>query len=692
MALNINDPKQVREFRNQQIQLGRSAGEIDSWIRNRVQEEVGRGNTSALSVLDYQTTPAPAKISDQGILGNLGRSIAEPFINTVNKTGGVGFEAYRALASKGGKNPDPYYDPKTGRYIENPFMTQEEIGRASTGAGFVDSLKDAAAIGAFAIPGAKVAKGASALEKILMPTLSEVPRGALLGFSNKEATPESVLASAGIGGGIGMAAGALPVALQAILGKVGKKAVQTGENLSEGVFVKRYGRPTAREGGASFIEDFKSIKEFKGTRGNEELLKNAETILKNDGKIVDKTTQELANKGITINRKSLNDLLDNLYKEAPSARKSVIQTVKKEVVSDFKRNNIDANVFYKMKQKYGDLSGFKFGDSSDMKTKADVYKQLYFKMNGMLDKTLKDGGFDKFRAVNKRVHIAGNTAKFADRQLEKVGTGTNFKLTDMVAGGVGAGAFGNPLGAVGAIAGKKVVESPKAMDFLSNLLKKGGAGASQLSIPQVNPALSKLLNIGSNLSIDQSGQLNNQPQQDYSQIQTNQISQPNDGQSDQLSKLINTLKIMDPSHAAVYDSLIGGGGNKLPASQTSTLADIKTSSNLMSNLKGEIESGTYNGLIGPMKGTVRSANPYDSEAKGFEAKMVQFAQIVGKAMEGGVLRQEDVVKYRKILPQINDTKDTALIKINNVINMLNDQRSNQIVGFQDAGYNTGQQI
>ena len=71
-----------------------------------------------------------------------------------------------------------------------------------------------------------------------------------------------------------------------------------------------------------------------------------------------------------------------------------------------------------------------------------------------------------------------------------------------------------------------------------------------------------------------------------------------------------------------------------------------------------------------IQGRLRAANPYDTEAQAFNSSMTAIAQEVGKAMEGGVLRQEDVKKYRIILPQIWDTPEVAQKKIDNVIKTL----------------------
>lgn len=65
--------------------------------------------------------------------------------------------------------------------------------------------------------------------------------------------------------------------------------------------------------------------------------------------------------------------------------------------------------------------------------------------------------------------------------------------------------------------------------------------------------------------------------------------------------------------------------------------------------------------IGPVQGLQRF-NPY-SKARQTQAEVDRVRQIVGKALEGGVLRKEDEEKYKKILATLADTPETALYKI-----------------------------
>jgi len=122
----------------------------------------------------------------------------------------------------------------------------------------------------------------------------------------------------------------------------------------------------------------------------------------------------------------------------------------------------------------------------------------------------------------------------------------------------------------------------------------------------------------------------------------------------------------------------------IPATQVAEMADMVTSIQQMAELGNYIEANKD--IMGPVKGRALSANPYNVEAQSFQGNMMLVAQNVGRALEGGVLRQEDVVKYRKILPQIWDTQQTAMNKIIAVQNQLQVKLKARKAALQAAGY------
>ena len=118
---------------------------------------------------------------------------------------------------------------------------------------------------------------------------------------------------------------------------------------------------------------------------------------------------------------------------------------------------------------------------------------------------------------------------------------------------------------------------------------------------------------------------------------------------------------------AAYQKQIGRGKTLYTPTQLKELSDIQNSIDLMNKLEPVLIE--KENLFGPVKG-LQGMNPYATEAKSLEAQFRAAAQLVGKAMEGGVLRKEDEIKYRKMLPQITDLPDVARNKINNVRDMV----------------------
>ena len=135
-------------------------------------------------------------------------------------------------------------------------------------------------------------------------------------------------------------------------------------------------------------------------------------------------------------------------------------------------------------------------------------------------------------------------------------------------------------------------------------------------------------------------------------------------------------------YETMYGSLKAKADKALPASQVTELADISSSIDQMSTL----DISKYSTIMGPVQGRSRALNPYDTEAQAFQADMVLVAQNVGKALEGGVLRQEDTKKYLKILPQISDTPEIAKRKIDNVVRRLKNKQKAREDFYKKSGY------
>ena len=124
--------------------------------------------------------------------------------------------------------------------------------------------------------------------------------------------------------------------------------------------------------------------------------------------------------------------------------------------------------------------------------------------------------------------------------------------------------------------------------------------------------------------------------------------------------------------------------DRLTSTAISNITDIQASKTALNSLEKSIQS--RKSLLGPIKGTAGKLNPYAVEAQDLQGEIDAVRQLVGKAMEEGVLRKEDEEKYKKILPKLTDTPAVALRKIENVYNLLSQKEQSRTSGLQGSGY------
>lgn len=128
-----------------------------------------------------------------------------------------------------------------------------------------------------------------------------------------------------------------------------------------------------------------------------------------------------------------------------------------------------------------------------------------------------------------------------------------------------------------------------------------------------------------------------------------------------------------------------------PLSDTSLtmLSDAAFLPKILQELEGTInKSGQKDGAaFGPMS-NLYNLNPFDTTQQIANADLSRSAQLVGKFMEGGVLRKEDEAKYAKMLPGTTDTKEVAQGKLQAVRNMLQAKLQGYLDTDRAAGYDT----
>lgn len=107
---------------------------------------------------------------------------------------------------------------------------------------------------------------------------------------------------------------------------------------------------------------------------------------------------------------------------------------------------------------------------------------------------------------------------------------------------------------------------------------------------------------------------------------------------------------------------------KLSSATAGAITDMYKGIQTLQDLQDLVSSGDYAG--GVVQGNIRQFNPFDTQFKQQQALIDASRQIVGKALEGGVLRKEDEEKYRKILPTLQDAPEVAASKVDYIKNVI----------------------
>lgn len=109
----------------------------------------------------------------------------------------------------------------------------------------------------------------------------------------------------------------------------------------------------------------------------------------------------------------------------------------------------------------------------------------------------------------------------------------------------------------------------------------------------------------------------------------------------------------------LYSAGFDGFGKALSDGALKNVSEIQSGLDQLAYVGQEMAS--LDPQTGPL-GSVYSLIP-GSDTQKYRAQLDLARQLVGKALEGGVLRKEDEEKYKKILPTSSDTKATALYKL-----------------------------
>ena len=134
-------------------------------------------------------------------------------------------------------------------------------------------------------------------------------------------------------------------------------------------------------------------------------------------------------------------------------------------------------------------------------------------------------------------------------------------------------------------------------------------------------------------------------------------------------------------------------GRPMTAGQAKELADIDNSLSLLDGVKTSmlVDFKDVGGPIAGRLGSIPGSELFNEGAmrqREFEAQVNLVKQIIGKALEGGVLRKEDEVKYEKILPNIKDTDRIRATKISQLEREIKAKKAGLLQNLSLSGYNT----
>lgn len=131
-------------------------------------------------------------------------------------------------------------------------------------------------------------------------------------------------------------------------------------------------------------------------------------------------------------------------------------------------------------------------------------------------------------------------------------------------------------------------------------------------------------------------------------------------------------------------------GRPVTSGDAGRVADFDTSLDDLQVLSGAVSEKGSTGVsaqIGAaLPAWVTATTGWGTSAKQKQAMIDRVKQVIGKTLEGGVLRKEDEVKYEKILPTIKDSNDIVLSKLKDLGAAIEQRKSRFIDALEDSDY------
>lgn len=132
-----------------------------------------------------------------------------------------------------------------------------------------------------------------------------------------------------------------------------------------------------------------------------------------------------------------------------------------------------------------------------------------------------------------------------------------------------------------------------------------------------------------------------------------------------------------------------GDANRMADLNTS-LDDVEVLTGVLGGVSGSTGTSAKVGAMLPNWVTELTGRGVSAKQK--QATIDRVKQVIGKALEGGVLRKEDEAKYEKILPTIYDPPAVVTTKLDGLKTALTQRRQTLIDALTDAGYDTADYV
>lgn len=131
-------------------------------------------------------------------------------------------------------------------------------------------------------------------------------------------------------------------------------------------------------------------------------------------------------------------------------------------------------------------------------------------------------------------------------------------------------------------------------------------------------------------------------------------------------------------------------GRQVTSGDAGDIAELNTALDDLSTLKTELTSngatGTSAQALASLWTPITNLTGWGVEAKQKQAQIDRVKQVIGKALEGGVLRKEDEAKYEKILPTIKDSPAVVTSKLNGLVSAIEKKHGRKLDALSSAGY------